>query len=47
MPTEPVNLFEYEGLAKQKLDQGPFDFIAGDATDEITIRHTRAISIRS
>jgi hypothetical protein len=36
MPTEPVNLFEYEGLAKQKLDQGPYDFIAGGATDEIT-----------
>lgn len=43
MRTEPVNLFEYEELAKQKIEQGHYDFIAGGATDEITLRRTRAV----
>ncbi|MFQ6028695.1 MAG: alpha-hydroxy acid oxidase [Dehalococcoidia bacterium] len=43
MSTEPVNIFEYEALAKEKIEQGHYDFIAGGATDEITIRRTRAV----
>ena len=43
MVSEPVNLFEYEEIAKQKLEQGPYDFIAGAATDEITLRRTRTV----
>ncbi len=43
MAQEPVNLFEYEEIAKARLDQGDYDFIAGGATDEITIRRTRAV----
>ena len=43
MPAEPVNLFEYEATAQAKLPQGEYDFIAGAATDEITLRRTRAV----
>jgi isopentenyl diphosphate isomerase/L-lactate dehydrogenase-like FMN-dependent dehydrogenase len=43
MPSEPVNIFEYEELARQRIDKGHYDFIAGGATDEITIRRTRAV----
>lgn len=40
---DPVNIFEYEKLAEATLKKGEFDFIAGGATDEITIRRTRSI----
>lgn len=40
---DPVNIFEYENLAKEKLPDEQYDFIAGGATDEITIRRTRKI----
>ncbi|MCH8297899.1 MAG: alpha-hydroxy-acid oxidizing protein, partial [Chloroflexi bacterium] len=43
MAQEPVNLFEYEEIAKERLDKGDYDFIAGAATDEITLRRTRAV----
>jgi isopentenyl diphosphate isomerase/L-lactate dehydrogenase-like FMN-dependent dehydrogenase len=43
MPSEPVNLFEFEEIAKRNLDKGEYDFIAGGATDEITLRRTRAV----
>ena len=43
MPNEPVNIFEYEELAKGKLDKAEYDFIAGGSTDEITLRRTRTI----
>ena len=42
MANEPVNIFEYEAIAREKLDQGHYHFIAGAATDEITLRRTRA-----
>ena len=42
MTAEPVNIYEYEELAKERLSQGDYDFIAGGATDEITLRRTRA-----
>ncbi|SVB49937.1 uncharacterized protein METZ01_LOCUS202791, partial [marine metagenome] len=41
MTTNPVNIYEYEEIAKQRIDQGDYDFIAGAATDEITLRRTR------
>ena len=43
MAAEPVNIFEYEEIAKGRIEQGHYDFIAGGATDEITIRRTRAV----
>ena len=43
MAQEPVNIFEYEEIAKQRLSKGDYDFIAGAATDEITLRRTRSV----
>lgn len=42
MPTHPINIFEYETLAKERIPLAEYDFIAGAATDEITLRRTRA-----
>ncbi|CAI8058583.1 Peroxisomal (S)-2-hydroxy-acid oxidase GLO4 [Geodia barretti] len=39
----PVNIYEYEEVARTKLGKGEYDFIAGAATDEITLRRTRAV----
>ena len=38
MANDPVNIFEYEAIAREKLEQGHYDFIAGAATDEITLQ---------
>ena len=35
MTSNQVNIYEYEELAKERLNQGDYDFIAGAATDEI------------
>src|SRR2546430_7252768 len=43
MDVHPVNIYEYEEMAKGKMGQGEYDFIAGGATDEITLKRTRAI----
>ena len=43
MADGPVNLFEYEELAKERINKSDYDYIAGGATDEITIRRTRAV----
>jgi isopentenyl diphosphate isomerase/L-lactate dehydrogenase-like FMN-dependent dehydrogenase len=43
MSTGPINVFEYEALAKECLPQAEYDFIAGGATDEITLRRTRTV----
>ena len=43
MDSKPVNIYEFEEIAKGKLGQGEYDFIAGAATDEITLRRTRAV----
>jgi 4-hydroxymandelate oxidase len=43
MDAHPVNIYEYEEIAKGKMGQGEYDFIAGGATDEITLRRTRAV----
>ena len=43
MNSNPVNIYEYEARAKERLQQVEYDFIAGAATDEITLRRTRAV----
>ena len=43
MTGSPVNIYEYEALAKEHLPQAEYDFIAGGATDEITLQRTRAV----
>ena len=43
MSSSPVNIYEYEALARERLPQAEYDFIAGAATDEITLRRTRAV----
>src|SRR3989304_5334675 len=39
---KPVNLLEYEPLAREKLPEGSYGFIAGAAEDEVTLRENRA-----
>ena len=41
MNEKPVNLYEYEALAKELMSGPEWDFVEGGATDEITIRRTR------
>ena len=41
MAYNPINVFEYESLAKSRLPKDQYDFIAGGATDEITLNRTR------
>jgi 4-hydroxymandelate oxidase len=43
MPASPVNIYEYETIAKERLPQPEYDFIAGGAADEITLRRTREV----
>jgi 4-hydroxymandelate oxidase len=42
-PTVPINLFEYEHLAKTLLAPEDYDYIAGGATDELTLQRTRRV----
>lgn len=37
----PVNLFDYEPAARERLSQMAYDYIAGGAGDEITLRRNR------
>ncbi len=37
----PVNLFEFEDVARQRLPQMVYDFVAGGAGDELTLRRNR------
>ena len=39
---EPVNLFELEALAREKLSRESFDYYASGAQDEVTLRENRA-----
>ena len=39
--TTPVNLFEFEPLAQQRLSRMAYNYIAGAAGDEITLRRNR------
>lgn len=41
MDDRPVNLYEYEALAKERMPKPEWDFVEGGATDEITISRTR------
>jgi 4-hydroxymandelate oxidase len=41
-PAKPINLFEYQTLAKQQLSQMAWDYYASGAWDEITLRDNRA-----
>ncbi|HEU4344303.1 MAG TPA: alpha-hydroxy acid oxidase, partial [Candidatus Binatia bacterium] len=38
---EPINLFEFEALAKERLPKEEYDYIAGGATDEISVDRNR------
>jgi 4-hydroxymandelate oxidase len=39
---EPLNLREYEARAKERLGLGPYDWFAGGAADEVTLRDNEA-----
>src|ERR671929_2189810 len=38
---EPINLFDFEAIAKERLPKEEYDYIAGGATDEISIDRNR------
>jgi 4-hydroxymandelate oxidase len=38
---EPINLFEFETVAKERLPKEEYDYIAGGATDEISVERNR------
>lgn len=45
MNAEPINLFEFEACAKECLPKDEYDYIAGGATDEISVeRNCRAFA---
>ncbi len=39
---DPVNLYDYEALARERLDAVAYDYFAGGANDEVTLRANRA-----
>lgn len=40
---EPISVYEYQELARERLSKKEYDFVAQGATDEITLRRARAI----
>jgi len=38
---EPINLFEFEAVAKERLPKEEYDYIAGGATDELGVERNR------
>jgi len=42
----PINVFEYESLAKARLEPSAYDYFAGGAEDEVTLRENRAAFTR-
>jgi 4-hydroxymandelate oxidase len=38
---EPINVFEFEAIAKERLPKEEYDYIAGGATDEISVDRNR------
>src|SRR5438093_10785955 len=38
---EPINLFDFEAIAKERLAKEEYDYIAGGATDEISVDRNR------
>ena len=43
MANRPINIYEFEALSNDRLPKQEYDFIAGGATDEITLRRTREV----
>src|ERR1051326_6762233 len=41
MTAEPINLFDFETAAKERLPKEEYDYIAGGATDEISVDRNR------
>ncbi len=41
MSPNPINLFEFEAFAKERLPKEEYDYIAGGATDEISVERNR------
>ena len=39
--SEPINLFDFEAIAKERLPKAEYDYIAGGATDEISVDRNR------
>jgi isopentenyl diphosphate isomerase/L-lactate dehydrogenase-like FMN-dependent dehydrogenase len=39
--TEPINLFDFEAIAKERLPKAEYDYIAGGATDELSVDRNR------
>jgi 4-hydroxymandelate oxidase len=37
----PINLFDFEAIAKERLPKAEYDYIAGGATDEISVERNR------
>src|SRR5215216_4990004 len=42
MEAAPINLHEFEARAEQVLDRATWEFVAGGALDELTLRRNRA-----
>ncbi len=38
---EPVNISEFEGLARERMTQQAFDYVSGGADDEVSLRENR------
>src|SRR5258707_4839643 len=38
---QPINLFEFEASAKERLPKEEYDYIAGGATDELSVERNR------
>ena len=43
MANRPINIYEFEALSNDRMPKHEYDFIAGGATDEITLRRTRDV----
>jgi isopentenyl diphosphate isomerase/L-lactate dehydrogenase-like FMN-dependent dehydrogenase len=41
-PAKPINVLQYESLAREKLSQEVYEFVAGGAEEEVTLRENRA-----
>ena len=41
MANRPINIYEFEALSNDRMPKHEYDFVAGGATDEITLRRTR------
>ena len=39
--SQPINLFDFEAIAKERLPKEEYDYIAGGATDEISVDRNR------